>query len=135
MSLNETDTRLTFKKSERLKSRKKIQSLFIQNQHIKVYPFKIVWLINEDIQHPPLQIGVSASKRQFKLAVDRNFIKRRMREVLRLNKKNIQQIAISKNIQLSFMLIYIGNNIIPYKDFDSKIKLLLIRLGEKINNL
>jgi len=133
MSITKTTQRLTFNKSERLKSRKAIQSIFVQNRHLKIYPFKLVWLTEPDEQNFSLKMGVTATKRLHKLAVTRNFIKRRMRECLRLNKMLVYNELSNKNIKLSFMLMYIGNEIVTYQEFDKKIKQLLIRLTEKIN--
>ena len=135
MSTKETSQRLTFKKNERLKSRKTIQSLFSNNQHIKIYPFKVVWLSEPNNNNLILKMGVSATKRMFKLAVTRNFIKRRMRECLRLNKMALTEELSDKNINLSFMLLYIGNKIVPYDEFNTKINKILIRLSEKCNTL
>ncbi|MBI9068078.1 MAG: ribonuclease P protein component [Salinivirgaceae bacterium] len=124
--------KLTFGKNERLKSRSTIDSLFIQNNIIRIYPFKLVWITNEfDLPH--IEVGVSVSKRIFKAAVKRNFIKRRMRECYRLNKMLLYKKIESKNIKISFMLIYVGNNILPYNEFNTKIKQLLIRLGDIID--
>ena len=135
MSTEETSKRLTFKKSERLKSRKTIQSLFSHGQQIKIYPFKIVWVAEPNSTNLELKMGVSATKRMFKLAVTRNFIKRRMRECLRLNKPVLTEELSDKNINLSFMLLYIGNKIVPYTEFNTKINQILIRLSEKCNTL
>lgn len=122
--------RLTFNKSERLKSRKTIETLFSQNQQIKIYPFKIVWLIEPNSSKFELKMGVSATKRTFKLAVTRNLIKRKMRECLRLNKMVLTNEYSNKNITLSFMLLYIGNKIVTYNEFDTKINKLLLRLSK-----
>lgn len=135
MSAKETSQRLIFKKTERLKSRKTIQSLFSQNQQIKIYPFKIVWETEPNNTCLILKMGVSATKRMFRLAVTRNFIKRRMRECLRLNKIVLTEKLSDKNINLSFMLVYIGNKIVPYDEFNTKINQILIRLSEKCNTL
>jgi len=130
----DTTQKLTFKKGERLKSRKIIQSLFIQNQHIKIYPFKLVWLTEAENKPFSLKIGVSVSKRLFKSAVKRNLIKRKMRECVRLNKPLLKDKLNDKNIRLSFMLIYLSSDLMSYEEFDTKIKQLFIRLGEKVNN-
>lgn len=132
MLLKNTLHRLTFKKRERLKSRKTIESLFVQNKSIKLFPFKLVWLIEANDVELCIKMGVSVSKRQFKTAVKRNLIKRKMRECLRINKSLIQADLLDKKITLSFMIIFMGSEVVPYSDFDIKIKQLLIRLGGSI---
>lgn len=125
-------SRFTFKKSERLKSRTTIEALFTQNKTLRIYPFKLVWLINQTDQKGTIKAGVSVSKRNHRTAVKRNFIKRRMRECYRLN-KNILHIPLGeKNIELSFMLIYMSNEVVPFSEFETKIKQLIVRLSEKI---
>jgi len=125
--------RFTFRKHERLKSNLTIESLFLQNRAFRIYPFKLVWLATEQDKSFTIKAGFSVSKRNFRSAVDRNFIKRRMRECIRLNKNEIYEKLASKNIELSFMLIYVGNEVLNFKEFELKIKQLLIRLSGKVN--
>lgn len=126
--------RFTLNKAERLKSRKVIQSLFIQNKNLRIYPFKLVWMLHPSTDDKQLKVGVSVSKRHFKSAVKRNRIKRIMRECIRFNKYYLLDKLNEENKTLSFMLIYTGSDIISHNEFSSKIKHLLIRLGDKINN-
>jgi ribonuclease P protein component len=134
MSTQETIQRLTFNKRERLKSRKTIESLFTHNQSLKIYPFKLVWLAEPQSGTESLKMGVSVTKRIFKSAVTRNRIKRRMRECIRLNKHLLVNKIGENDIRLSFMLIYLAPKIVSYSEFDTKIKQLFIRLGDKVNN-
>lgn len=128
----ETKKNFSFSKKERLKSRSAIQALFTQNRTLRIYPFKLVWITNATETKTQVKVGVSVSKKSHRTAVARNFIKRRMRESYRLNKQLLFDSLKSENIDVSFMLIYLSKEIVPYKEFDQKIKLLLIRLGEKI---
>jgi ribonuclease P protein component len=123
--------RFTFRKHERLKSNLTIDSLFLQNRTFRIYPFKLVWMVTEQNKPFNLKAGFSVSKRNFRSAVDRNFFKRRMRECFRLNKNAIYDKLATKNIELSFMLIYVGTETLDFKEFEIKIKQLLIRLTEK----
>jgi ribonuclease P protein component len=90
-----------FPKSERLRSKKVIESLFnpanssILGGNVFLYPFKIVWLksIEDNLSTDKLpsypQILVSISKRNFKKATDRNRIRRQIKEAYRLNKADL----------------------------------------------
>jgi ribonuclease P protein component len=127
--------RFTFRKNERLKKNREIESLFLQNRSINMYPFKLVWMINQTDESFHLKAGFSVSKRNFKRAIDRNYIKRRMRECFRLNKNELYQKFSSKNIGLTFMLIYSGKEAIESSEYEPKIKQLLTRLIEKISQL
>ncbi len=75
-----------FKKSERLSQEKLIQELFDKGSSFYLYPFKVFFLPNES---PINQIMVSVPKSIFKRAVDRNTIKRHIREGYRLNKTKL----------------------------------------------
>lgn len=133
MTQNESlKPKLTLKKKERLKSRSTIQSLFLQNKHIRLYPFKLVWIVLPDQEHSTLEFSVSVSKRNFKTAVMRNKIKRRVRETYRLNQRLLYNQIYNKNIKLSFMIVYIGKDLIPYNEMQTKMKQLLIQLGRKV---
>lgn len=73
-----------FPKSEKLKKEKVIKQLFSKGKSVYKYPFKLLWLPNavaEEQTNP--QVLVSVPKRAFKKAVDRNRIKRQIKEAYR----------------------------------------------------
>lgn len=72
----------TFTKKERLSSKKEIENLFKSGKSKLVYPILFYYLPNEE----RTKVLISVSKKNFKKAVERNFIKRKMREEYRLNK-------------------------------------------------
>ena len=84
-----TSSRQTLSKSERLKSYKKIRILFGEGQKFRVQPLLVFYQFstnNDDRPQPDtLQMGVSVGARYFKKAVDRNLLKRRIREAYRKN--------------------------------------------------
>lgn len=123
--------RQTFKKFERLRSKKQIDKLFAEGDSFFIYPFKVIYLVekNLDVDHP--QVLISVSKSRFKKAVDRNLIKRRIRESYRKNKSYLCQSCQSKNITLLLSLIYTGKTILSYAEIEKKIILILQRLNEQ----
>ena len=93
--------RYTYGKQEKLKSRKIIGEIFSDGESFYNYPFRVFYKeVDENIN--PIQVGVSVSKRNFKLAVDRNRIKRLMREAYRLEKYNLQ-LPEGKNVVAMFV--------------------------------
>ena len=96
-----------FPKKEKLKSKKLIDKLFTEGKSVSKYPFRLVYIKTELIEEVKVQAGVSVSKRNFKSAVDRNRIKRLMRESYRLNKN-----LIFNNISTTyaFMFLYLGKD-------------------------
>jgi ribonuclease P protein component len=81
--------KFTFKKEERLSKDKLIQELFEKGSSFYLYPFKVIFMKHPDPAFPVHQILISVSKRNFKRAVDRNTVKRRIREAYRLNKNQL----------------------------------------------
>jgi ribonuclease P protein component len=78
--------RLTLSKEERLHKEKLIQELFKRGSSFYLYPFKVLFQRNPDPSFAVHQVMISVSRKNFKKAVDRNRIKRRVRESFRLNK-------------------------------------------------
>jgi len=78
--------KFTFRKEERLSKEILIQELFDKGSSFYLFPFKVFFMPNPDQAYPFHQVIISVSKRNFKRAVDRNLIKRRIREAYRLNK-------------------------------------------------
>ncbi len=97
-----------YPKKEKLKSKILIENLFTEGKTVSSYPLKLVYLKTDLIESVKIQAGVSVPKRNFKRAVDRNRIKRLMREAYRLNKH-----LIFNNIEGSyaFMFLYLGKDI------------------------
>lgn len=83
--------RFGFPKTERLKSRKQIDGLFEKGKGFGVFPIRVMYQFFPAETAPAgLQAGVTVSKRHFKKAVDRNRIKRLLREAYRLQKEELQ---------------------------------------------
>ena len=81
--------RQSFHKTERLKSKIIFDELIASGSSVKKHPFILVWKkLNED-QAQPIRIAFSVSKKRFPLAVDRNQMKRKIREAYRLKKSDI----------------------------------------------
>ncbi len=109
----EPKQRYTFKKDEKLKSRKTIEQLFATGKSFSNFPFRILWKFTEPT-HPILQTGFAVSSKYFKKAVDRNRIKRLMREVYRLQKNELQDQLKQRQKHLAVFIIYVGNELPEY---------------------
>jgi len=105
-------------KEERLKSKKEIELLFSEGKSISKYPIRLVYRKSSFENDINLRTGVSVSKRSFKKAVDRNFIKRLLRESYRKNKYLVP----NTTHQFTFMFIYSGKEIPAYSLIESKMK-------------
>ncbi|MBC8174013.1 MAG: ribonuclease P protein component [Chitinophagales bacterium] len=118
----------TFTKAERLCSKKIIASLFTAGQSFSIPPFRCVYLKTELPSDFPVQITISVPKKYFPRAVDRNHIRRMVREVYRNNKNELYQHLAGKNIQVAAMIIYTAKTITTFNEVENKIKITLKRL-------
>jgi ribonuclease P protein component len=124
--------RQTFRKKERLCSRKLIQDLALKGKNIHVSPIRLVWLktkLNEEI---PAQAAFSVPKRNFKHSIDRNRIKRRMREGYRKNKSELYALISQYNIQCALLFVFTGKETVTFTETENKTKIILKRLAEDI---
>ena len=119
----------TFKEAERLKSKKIIDSLFQEGQSFGVYPLRIVWVKTEAKAYP-IQCTVSVSKRRFPKAVDRNRVKRQLREAWRLQKSNLYA-ELQEGEQYAIMLLYTGKEQIPQHKLATTMEQLLRKFLRK----
>ncbi|MBL0308996.1 MAG: ribonuclease P protein component [Bacteroidetes bacterium] len=103
--------RNTFSAAEKLKSKKIIEQLFKQGKSFGKSGFTLVYFPCTLNSFYPAQAGFTASKSNFKKAVDRNRIKRLMREVYRLNKIPLYQSLVEKKKQMALMFIYKGKEL------------------------
>ncbi|WP_408041228.1 ribonuclease P protein component [Tenacibaculum amylolyticum] len=120
--------KFTLGKEERLKSRKLIGKLYTEGKSIKTFPLRMVYIQTEHTSQFPVQIGVSVPKRNFKRAVDRNRIKRLLRESYRLQ-KNIVYSEVEK--PYVFMISYLAKEEWSYADIEQKMQKLLTLFIEK----
>ena len=77
----------------------------------------------------PVQVAVSVSKKNFKRAVMRNLLKRRMREAYRLNKEILYNVF-GKDEQLAVMFIYAGREEKEYELIEKSMKQALLKLAK-----
>ncbi|HAN77953.1 MAG TPA: ribonuclease P protein component [Bacteroidales bacterium] len=119
-------------KNQKLKSFKVIGNLFQGGNSFIAYPFKVVWLYNESDTRF-FRFSVSVPKRKYKRAVDRNLIKRKIREAYRLNKAVLQADYHGK--LADFMVIYIASADAEYLVFENAMKIALTKLRKKITTL
>lgn len=121
----------TFKKEERLTSKKAIDRLFSESKGFYLDPFSVIWSTEPFDTAYPARILISVPRKKIRKAVQRNFIKRRIREAYRLQKKSFYEFLVNNKSYCSFALIYNSREIKEYKVLEEKILLVLQRLQKE----
>lgn len=122
----------TFKKEERLCSRKHLDLLFKNGSSFLLYPFRVSYLFVDQATDVPAQVVINVPKKRYKRAVDRNLLKRRIREAYRLNKENQLYIPLptGKGLLL-FSIQFVGKDKYEFAFIEKK----LIATFKRFQNL
>lgn len=114
-------------KPYKLCSKKLIQQIFDKGNSLNSFPFSSKYVLLNKSEGPPFQVAFSVPKKKVKSAVDRNRIKRLMKETVRLNKAIIED-KIPADKQLALFLIYTPRKEFSFDVLNSK----MIKLLNKI---
>lgn len=120
----------TFSKEERLCSQRLISMLFTKGQTFHLKPFRIIWMRQPLEVLSPVQVLMSVPKYNFHKAVQRNLVRRRMKEAYRLNKQLLYDNLSGAGYQIVLCITYTAKEIVAYDLIKTKIILLLQRLIE-----
>ena len=116
-----------FRKSEHLCSRKSIGNLFVNGNSLIHYPFRITWLESGAESSFPVKIAFSVPARRVKKAVDRNRIKRLIRESYRHNKNTLYENPLLLNRTIDMVMVYVSGDIYEYDYINTRLKELLTK--------
>ena len=130
----------TYQKSDKLKSRKQTQHLFSTGQAINVFPIRLIYTIEPIISSAItpsltslLQAGVGAPSRTFRKPVQRNRVKRLLREAYRLEKPNFISQAALDNKRVNLFFLYTDALVLTQVEIQGKVKEALALLVIKLN--
>lgn len=103
--------RYTYSRTEKLKGRKTTEMVFKKGKSFLVFPVKVFYINDLPDKSAVLKAGVGAGSRNFKKAVDRNRIKRLLREAYRLEKPGLKSELENRQRQMGIFLLYIGKEL------------------------
>ena len=123
----------TLKKAERLDRKKVIGKMFIGGTGYRsfvVFPLRVVYLMEPELKSQA-SVLVSVSKRYFKHAVDRNRVKRQIREAYRVNKEPLLQTLATEGKKLAIAFIYLTDELKDTRFIESRMKIALSKIQER----
>ena len=144
--MEETIERLTFPKSERLRHKILVDSLFTEGKSMYEYPFRLTWraLTEEELAASfkigipegiaPLQVMITVPKKKRRHAIDRVLMRRRIRDAWRLQRRPLRRLIEEHPTlrTLSVALIYISNENIDSSRLRSKLHRLITKLSSQL---
>lgn len=116
----------TFDKTERLCSKKALDELFSGGKSKTHFPIKVIFKTSVYESDFPARVVFIVPKKKHKRANKRNAIRRRMREVYRLNKHKLYQSLGEK--KLDIMFVFLSNEVPDY----AQVELCLLSLMEHV---
>lgn len=118
----------TLGKKERIKHLSAIRALFDGGKSIVAFPVRAIYHIRKHEENQPVaSILVSVPKRHFKHAVDRNRVKRQLREAFRLNK---QMLSLPEKTHADIAFVWLDDKHYDTRQVEKRVRKLLVRINE-----
>lgn len=125
----------SFSKEEKLTGKTSIDQLFNEGKSFNLFPFKVFYRIAINPDDPAARLLIAIPKKKVKHAVDRNRLRRLVREAYRLNKAELVTCLETGSVHLHFALIFTGESVdLTYKEVELKITDALAKLVKIIGS-
>lgn len=122
----------SYNKTEKLKSKKQLDNLFENGKSFTVFPVKVLYALQHE-QNSIVKTGVGVSSKNFKKAVQRNYIKRLLREAYRTEKQPLHFYLNNNKKQLNVFLLFVDKAMPQYDLLKEKISLCIQRLIKELH--
>jgi len=113
--------RFTFEKKEKLTGETVVTGLFLNGASFIAYPVRVVWTASKTEDSPSLQVLMSVPKKKLKHAVDRNRVKRLLREAYRLHKNELTTLVNEQGLQVRMAFVWIPSEVLDYVKVEKKV--------------
>ena len=124
----------TLGKQERLKSNLSIQELLKHGKVVSFFPLKMYWDFSPyPHQKYPSMAAISVPKRKFRRAVDRNLMKRRLREAYRLDNNMLYETLDKHQQKIQLIILLLSDEFIPYDQLEKGMREILRQLVNKLS--
>jgi ribonuclease P protein component len=118
----------TFTKQEKLTGETVVTALFQKGASYMAYPMRIVWTATKTENKPSLKVLMSVPKKKLKHAVDRNRVKRLLREAYRHHKQELTMQVIEQGLQVQMAFVWIPSEVLDYAKVEKKLKDALLKM-------
>ena len=122
-----------FHKTERLKNHYLLTELFKTGKSFSAYPLRVIYIPIEEPGAFPAQFSLSAPKKKFPSAVDRNRLRRQMRKSYRLHKYLLYEDLSMKEKRIALMVMYVAKEMKPYSEIEKAMKRIIKGLKKAID--
>lgn len=126
------ERRFGFTKEERVKGRKRVETLFADGASFLVYPFKVIYVEKDRQGKAPFSILISVPKKRLKSAVLRNRVKRMTREAYRLQKNLLECSSFPENRQCDVAFVYVKDRLCDYPTVEKAMRKSMEMLNRKV---
>jgi ribonuclease P protein component len=121
----------SFPKRERMVSKRLMDALFVGSRSMAAFPLRAIYLYKERARDDePVQILISVPKKRFKHAVDRNRVKRQIREAYRRHKQLLHE-TLPAQQQLLLAFVWLSDRHLASAEVENRVQSLLRRIVEK----
>lgn len=123
--------KFTFSKKERVTGKRRIDDLFLSGESFLAYPFRVTYFLRES-DEKNVSVLVSIPKKRLKRAVDRNRMKRLMREAYRLNRHQFKKENLLEGHGVDIAFIYVKDEPSTFKDVQKGVRRALREVSFKL---
>ena len=107
--------------------------MFKKGKSFGQYPLRLIWVEQtEKTSEFPIQFAVSVPKKKFPKAVQRNHLKRKIREAYRLNKPRLFKKLEEHDKQYAWMVLYVGKEKLPYTEIEKSMQRMIGRFVKNV---